>query len=255
MTYAFIPGPEQPNVQISIPKGQVIAGYAIGILVFDIWYPLLPGNVVNASTYSFPVLYKKLEGVSADELSRGDPSALDPLVKAAKELEKQGVRAIVGACGYFTNYQKEAATMLDVPVFLSSLLQMPIIKQALKPNQKVGIICGNAPALTPKTLSQCDIDDLTNVVITGAQDLPEFQNLMEETGHFNSFKIEQELVGLVKQLVSDNPDIGAILIHCSDMAPYAWSIQNAVRLPVFDYTTLINWIYSGIVRHPFAGFI
>jgi len=255
MTYAYISGPEQPNVQLSIPKGQVIAGNAIGIIAYPIWYPLVPGNVANATSYTFPVLYKVLEGVSADELSRGDPAVLGPLIEAGRELEKQGVRAIVGSCGYFANYQKEAAAALDVPVFLSSLLQMPVIKQGLKPNQKVGIICGNAPALTPRTLSQCDIDDLADIVIVGAQDLPEFQNIVKETGHFNSFKIEQELVGLAKQLVSDNPDVGAILIHCSDMPPYAWSIQNAVKLPVFDYTTLMNWVYSGIVRQPFTGFI
>lgn len=255
MTYAYIPGLGQPDVQISMPKGQVIAGNAVGIITYPIWYPLLPGNVANASTYNFPVLYKVLEGVGADELSRGDPVVLDLLIEAGKELEKQGVRAIVGSCGYFTNYQKEAAAALDVPVFLSSLLQMPVIKQGLKPNQKVGIICGNAPALTPRTLSQCGIDDLADIVIVGAQDLPEFRNIIKETGHFNSFKIEQELVGLAKQLVKDNPDVGAILIYCSDMPPYAWSIQNAVRLPVFDYTTLINWVYTGIVRRPFAGFI
>ncbi len=255
MTYAYMLGTEQPNVQVSMPKGQVIAGNAIGILTYKIWYPLLPGNVANASTYNFPVLYKVLEGVEADEMARGDASALGPLVEAGKELQEQGVRAIVGACGYFANYQKEAAAMLDVPVFLSSLLQMPIIKRGLKPNQKVGIICGNAPALTPKTLSQCGIDDLADVIIAGCQDLPEFQNILKETGHFNSFKIEQELVGLAKQLASDNLDIGAILIHCSDIPPYSWSIQNAVKLPVFDYITLINWVYSGIVRRPFTGFI
>ena len=255
VTYAYIPRPEQVNVDISVPKGQVIAGNAIGILTFETCYPLLPGNVANASTYSFPVLYKNLQGVSAAEMSVGDPAALEPLIEAAKELQKQGVRAIVGACGYFANYQKDTSARLDIPVFLSALLQVPVIKRGLKPNQKIGAICMNAAGVTPRILSQCGIDEPGDIVVAGAGHLPECQNILKGTGHLNAYKMERELVDLTKQLVNDNPDIGAILFHCSDIATFAWSIQNAVRLPVFDYTTLINWVYSGIVRYPFAGFM
>ena len=255
MAYGFMPGPEQVNTQISIPKGQAIAGNAIGILVLDLWYPYLPGNVANASTYNFPVQYKILRGSTIPQILSADPTLLDLIVEGGRELEKQGARAIVGACGYFGNYQKEAAAILDVPVFLSSVLQIPIIRRGLKPNQKIGVICAVADSLTPKLLSQCGIDDLSNVVIAGAQDLPEFQNILQCTGSFNSHEIEQQLVELAKQLVNDNPDIGAILLECSDMPPYAWAIQNAVRLPVLDFTTLIDWVYNTVVRRPFAGFI
>jgi hypothetical protein len=255
MVYGFMPGPEQVNTQISIPKGQAIAGNAIGILVLDLWYPYLPGNVANASTYNFPVQYKILRGSTIPQILSADPTLLDLIVEGGRELEKQGARAIIGACGYFGNYQKEAAAILDVPVFLSSVLQIPIIRRGLKPNQKVGVICAVADSLTPKLLSQCGIDDLSNIVIAGAQDLPEFQNILQCTGSFNSHEIEQQLVELAKQLVSKNPDIGAILLECSDMPPYAWAIQNAVKLPVLDFTTLINWVYNTVVRRPFAGFI
>jgi len=255
MVYGFMPGPEQVNTQISIPKGQAIAGNAIGILVLDLWYPYLPGNVANASTYNFPVQYKILRGSTIPQILSADPTLLDLIVEGGRELEKQGARAIIGACGYFGNYQKEAAAILDVPVFLSSVLQIPIIRRGLKPNQKVGVICAVADSLTPKLLSQCGIDDLSNIVIAGAQDLPEFQNILQCTGSFNSHEIEQQLVELAKQLVSNNPDIGAILLECSDMPPYAWAIQNAVKLPVLDFTTLINWVYNTVVRRPFAGFI
>ena len=255
MVYGFMPGPEQVNTQTSIPKGQAIAGNAIGILVLDLWYPYLPGNVANASTYNFPVQYKILRGSTIPQILSADPTLLDLIVEGGRELEKQGARAIIGACGYFGNYQKEAAAILDVPVFLSSVLQIPIIRRGLKPNQKVGVICAVADSLTPKLLSQCGIDDLSNIVIAGAQDLPEFQNILQCTGSFNSYEIEQQLVELVKQLVNNNPDMGAILLECSDMPPYAWAVQNAVRLPVFDFITLINWVYNAVVRRPFAGLI
>jgi len=127
--------------------------------------------------------------------------------------------------------------------------------RSLKPNQKVGIICANSPYLTPSLLTQCGVTDLSRVVIVGAEKCPEFSNIINCTGRFVSAKIEKELVGLAKDLVAKNPEVGAILLECSDMPPYAWAIQNAVRLPVFDFIIMINWIYDAVVRKPFAGFV
>jgi len=255
MTYAYMPGPQQPNTDIQMIKGQAIAGCAIGIVVLELWYPLVPGNVANGSTFDFPVLFKILKGSTGQQISTADPILLDMILEAGEELERQGARAIVGACGYFANYQKAASEKLNLPTFLSSVLQVPIILQGLKPDQKVGIICANAPAFTPDLMSQCGITDQSRVVIVGAQECPEFHNIFDGTGHFNSYKVGQEIVGLAKDLVGKHPEVGAILLECSDMPPYARAVQNAVRLPVFDFISLINWIYHGVVRHPFAGFI
>ena len=255
MTYAYLPGPQQPDTDIQMLKGQAVAGCAIGILVLDLWYPYLPGNVANGSTYNFPVLFKILKGTTVPQILNADPSLLDMIVEGGKELEQQGVRAIVGACGYFGHFQEEASRRLSVPTYLSSVLQVPVMLRGLKSDQKVGIICGSGPHLTPSLLNQCGVKDLSRVVIVGAQDCPEFGNITKCTGHFVSAKIEKELVGLARELVSKNPEVGAILLECSDLPPYAWAIQNAVRLPVFDFPTLTTWIYHGVVRRPFAGFV
>jgi hypothetical protein len=247
-------GIDQPDTAVSITEKQRIAGHAIGIIVLDVWYPLLPGNVANATSYSFPVLYGTLKGAGAEVL-KGDTALLDKIIEAGKELEKQGVRAIVGSCGYFGFYQREAAAALHVPIFLSSLLQVPSIIQSLKVEQKVGIMCASADSLTPNIFKACGIDNLSRVAIIGAQDLPEFKNILQSRGHFNSFKLEQDLVSLAKQFTKNNPDVGAILLECSDMPPYAWAIQKAISLPVFDFITMINWVYNAVVRRPFAGFI
>ena len=255
MTYAWMPGPEQPNTEIKMLKGQVVAGAAIGILVLDLWYPYMPGNVANASTYKFPLLFKILKGTSVPQILSADPSLLDKIVEGGNELAQQGVRAIVGACGYFGHFQKAASEHFSVPTFLSSVLQAPIIMRSLKPGQKVGIICADAPHLGSSLLTQCGVKDQSRIVVTGAQDYPEFRNIIEGTGHFISAKIEKELVNAAKNLVAENPHIGAILLECSDMPPYAWAIQNAVRVPVFDFITMTNWIYDAVVRKPFAGFV
>lgn len=254
--YGYTSGYDQEEV--FIPKGQVVAGNAIGIIVLGVWYPLVSGNVANATTFSFPVHYKLIEGGFSDKILSPEPvlALSEQTIAAGRELEQQGCRAIVGACGYFANYQPEVAAALNVPCFLSSLMQIPMISRSLKPGQKVGIICADGDALAPApALENCGVNDRSTVVIAGAQGLPQMQNINQDTGHLNNAKFEQELVDFSKQTVNENPDIGAILLECSDMPPYARAIQEAVRLPVFDFTTMINWVYDAVVRRPFAGFM
>ncbi len=233
---------------------QSIAGHAIGIVVLETWYPLLPGNVANATSYDFPVRYKILQEATVEKIMSADPSLLEMIIEAGHEFEREGIRAMVGACGYFANYQAEVASALDIPVFLSSLLQVPLITQALKPSQKVGILVANGKALNQKMLRTCGIAPDAPIVYAGMETEPEFRNILEYGGRFDYSKFEQELVGKAELLVRDNPEIGAILLECSDMPPFAWSVQRAVKLPVFDFNTLINWIYHGVVQRRYQGF-
>jgi len=254
--YAYMTGLEQPTDGLSIAKERRIGGHAIGILRLDCLIPLLPGDVSNANTYKFPVLYKIAEGVTEEQLFKGEPSVGERLIKAGKELEKQGVRAISSSCGYFGYYQKEVAAALDIPVFLSSLLQIPLISRALRPGQKVGIICANSATFSPNLTSACGVNDWSIIKVVGFEDLRKSEDMaLTFPDKFNSHKFEEELVSLVRRFVNNNHDIGAILFECANLPPYAWSVQKAVGLPVFDFVTMINWAYNAVVRHPFAGFI
>ncbi len=255
MSYAFITGPEQPNADITTIQGQAVAGQAVGILVIDTWYPLVPGNVANACTYKFPVAYKILKGVTIEQIMNGDPNLLETVIEGGKELVQQGARAIVGACGSFANYQKKASEKLDVPTFLSVMLQVPLISMGLKPDQKIGVLAASAAALTQNVFDQCGITDPSRLIITEADQLSEFQRLSECKGRFNSKRLEEQIIDLMTRFVGEHPKVGAILIQCSDLPPYAWAIQNAVRLPVFDMNSLIEWVYYAVVRHPYSGFI
>ncbi|MFC1929783.1 aspartate/glutamate racemase family protein [Chloroflexota bacterium] len=255
MIYGYMPSHHQIDTTIFFTEGRSMSGHAIGILLLDAPYTLLPGDTANATTFEFPVLYKIVEGATVERVLAADPSLNELIIMAGKELEKQGVRAISGACGFFGNYQKEVAAALSIPVFLSSLLQIPLICRSFKPDEKVGVITATTKSLSLSLLSACGINDLSTIVSVGFQDLPECRNITFSTGHFNSSKVEHELVRLAKELVKKNPGVKVLLLECANLPTWAWAIQNATKLPVFDISTLINWVYSGIVRRPFAGFV
>jgi Asp/Glu/hydantoin racemase len=238
-------------------KGQVSYGEAIGILLLDSFIPFPPGDVGNASTYSFPVRYKVVKGASIERLiNQQDASLLEPFIEAGRELVKEGVKAITGDCGFMILFQERLAREFPVPVFMSSLLQVPFISRMLKPGKKVGIISADSRNLTDKHLQAAGIDENMKIKVVGMQDQKFFFDaILAEKGELNFEEVQKEVVNVSTKLVKDDEKIGAILLECSDLPPYAAAIQESVGLPVFDFTTMINYVYLALVRKKFEGFM
>src|ERR1700688_2964268 len=55
------------------PAAAASAGQAIGILMLDCRLPFIPGDVGNASSYSYPVVYKTVPGLSTAVCLAGAP--------------------------------------------------------------------------------------------------------------------------------------------------------------------------------------
>ncbi|CEH05987.1 Putative uncharacterized protein [Propionibacterium freudenreichii] len=66
--------------------------------------------------------------------------------------------------------------------------------------------------------------------------------------------MEHELVSAAEEACRD-PEVGVILLECSDMPPYAAAIQAAVGVPVFDFTTLIRWLNGAVAQRPYGGWV
>jgi hypothetical protein len=254
MYLSYMRGSQQPDQKLIQQTGRSFAGPPIGILLVEADYAMLPGNVANASTYNFPVLYQVLKGVTFERIAAADPSVLDVLIAGGETLIANGVRAVVSACGSFANYQCAAAAALSVPTYLSSMLQAPWIQAALQPKQKLLVIAAVGSALTPKVFEECAITDTDRLLVEQAIDLPEFAAMLSPEG-FNPARLETQLSEYASNLVRKHPDAGAILLQCSDLPPFAWAIQNATGLPVYDMNTLIAWVEAAAVRKPYDGII
>ena len=236
-------------------KKQSWYGESIGILILDATYPCIPGNVGNASTFPFPVRYKVVKEASIERLlKQKDITLLEPFIDAAIELQEEGVKAITGACGFMALFQREVSDAVDVPVFLSSLLQIPFIYQIIK--QKICIITADSKSLTPEHFISVGVNKEIPLLIGGMEDQKEFREaILEEKGTLDSDLIESEVVGVAKKLITENPDIGALVLECSDLPPYAHAIQKEVNLPIFDFTTMIQYVHTALVRKEFQGFM
>ena len=151
---------------MKVRGGKNIFGYAIGILMLETRFPRIPGDMGNASTWDFPVLYKVVKKATPDAVVRkGDMGLVDAFVRSAKELEKEGVRAITTNCGFLAMFHKEMTSAVNVPVLTSSLMQVPMVHAMLKPEQKVGIITIHSKSLSQNHLSAVGVENIPHVIV------------------------------------------------------------------------------------------
>ena len=239
-----------------INKGQVFYGQGIGIITLDYETPFIPGDVGNASTFNFPVRYHTVKDFTVSRMYARDMTALDEFIEAGRQLVKDGVKAITGNCGYLALFQKQLANELDVPVFMSSLLQVPFMASMIKDGEKIGILVANKDVLHPSLLEAVGISESTSLVIKGMEKRNYFhQAVIEEVGTLDSAKVEEEVVSEALKMVEEDPSIKMILLECTCMPPYAAAVQRATGLPVFYFVTMINFVHSTLVRKEFTGFM
>jgi len=248
---------ENNSLRVNMQKQQQIAGYAVGIVyIEDVWYPLVPGNVVNAYSYDFPVRMRAVPNLDIPRIMAADPTIADDIITLGKHMiEKEGVRAISAACGFFGNFQKKVAEALDVPVALSSMVQIPWIKTIIKPSQKIGVLTANGASFNKQLAEACSITDYDQMVVRDLRHAKEFSCILEGRGEFDNGIVREEVIAAALSLLEEDCDIGAILLECSDMPPYAADIQAATQLPVFDFITLIKWLHSGTAQRPYNGWV
>ncbi|WP_120003909.1 aspartate/glutamate racemase family protein [Nesterenkonia muleiensis] len=244
--------------RITARPGKYAYGMGLGIMLVDEVYPGFPGDVRNASAYPFPIQYDIAAGVDIQQLvyAEDKSACLEPILAAARRLERMGVRAIAAECGYFAYFQREVAAHVEVPVFMSSLLQVPLAQQIIGPQKKVGVICASREQLTDTHLHSVGIEDEDRVALIGNREdhpIEEFANLWlsdqrPELPTADYSIAEREFLTLCRKAIERHPDIGALVFECTGFQPFARAVQRELDLPLFSWSTLLDYAYS-VVNH------
>ena len=225
----------------------------IGILLNEEATRGVPGFLANKDTFSFSVKVKEVSGVYSRNLIEGDVTLLEAYIKAAKELENEGVKAITGNCGFLARFQQELRKVLSVPFFSSSLLLVPLIYFMLPKTQKIGIITFDSSKLSEIHFNACgwSIKDIP-VVIKGLQKKPSWAVFLEKRFSIPKYQYERELIEVGIEIVKESPSIGAIVLECTALPPFAKALQEAISVPIFDITTLVTFVHDALVRQSFS---
>jgi hypothetical protein len=222
----------------------------IGILRMDNQIPRIPGDIANTSTFDFPVVFRVIPGSTNDRVVyQRDRSLLEPYLGGARELEAEGAAALTTTCGFLSMFQPELAAEVSVPVFTSSLLLVPLVQRMIGPDRRVGIITADENVLGDTHFNAAGWSpDTVKVAVRGLQDGPGFRGFIEDRPVVDTEACGREMVAAARALVAEHPDVGAIVLECTNMAPYAYLVQEATGLPVFDVQLLANLVHEATHR-------
>jgi Asp/Glu/hydantoin racemase len=226
--------------------GKALYGASVGILMLEARFPRIPGDMGNALTWPFPVHYRIVRGASPDRVVRRRAEGLlDDFIAAARELVADGVDGITTNCGFLSLFQDELAAAVGVPVATSSLMQAPLIQATLPPGKRVGILTISADTLTEEHLRKAGVPEGTPVM--GTDNGREFSRvILNNEEELNVELARQDLIDAGRELATATPDLGAILLECTNMVPYAADIARTTGLPVFSIYSFITWFQSAL---------
>jgi len=227
--------------------GKAIYGAPLGILMLDARFPRIRGDMGNAATWPFPVLYRVVRGATPERVVlEGAHGLLQPFVAAARELVDLGAEAITTNCGFLSLFQQELAAAVGVPVATSALMQVPWVKATLPPGRRVGVLTICRSTLTHAHLEAAGAP--ADTPLAGSEEGREFFRVLikAERRDLDVAAAEQDILDAGRSLVRAHPDVGAIVLECTNMPPYAAALREAIDRPVYDIYSMIQWFQAGL---------
>jgi len=207
----------------------------------------LKGSCTNPFSYDYPILIKRVKGINADTIViNPDPKVIDLMIMEMHKMVEQGVLAIATSCGFNAVHQQKLADSIEVPVFSSSLMQIPFVWKTLSSNQSIGVITAREKSLTKAHFNNVGVTNEMPFHVYGVEDYSEWSKLLNPADDItiDPSIMEKEIASLSLKITQNHPNIGAFVIECTDMPPFSDAIRKATRLPVFDFITMANYIVS-----------
>jgi aspartate/glutamate racemase len=205
--------------------------------------------VGNPKTFPFPVIYEKVQGaIPMRVVKERDGCLLPSFIEGAKALERRGVKAITTSCGFLAIWQKEIASAVDIPVFTSSLLQVPWAYQITGRRGRIGILTADVSSLTEVHFEGVGAAGIP-MVVRGLNPEGEFYRVyIGNSPNIDVSKAGREMVAEASALMNEHPDISGLVLECANMTVFGKAVRETVKVPVFDIVTLTCFIWSSIFR-------
>lgn len=204
------------------------------------------GDIGNAGTFDGGALFETVRAATVDRVLRGD--ARDPALagsfRAARDrLVARGARMITTSCGLLVFHQDSLARDCPVPFTASSLFQVPLRQRQFGRVGVIGLLRGS---ITPAHLAAAGVgggvpvgaldDDahLLSVLRADDPDLP-----------IDKARAEADLVAAGRALMTEAPDLRALVLECTNLPPYKDALQAALGVPVFGFLDWLEAIHRG----------
>lgn len=216
-------------------------------------FPRMFGDGGNPATWPFPVRLRVVRDASPQRVVRDRAQGLvAAFIDAGRLLADDGAAGITTTCGFLCLHQSRIADALPVPFASSSLLQAPLVARLLASNRRIGIITVDAASLTADHLRAVGIDPATPICGL-PRDSGLARVLLEDLPELDTALSMKEMLDAGRRLVSAHADVGAIVLECANMCPYAHALAVALRIPVYDWYSMLAWFAQGLYPRAFLA--
>ena len=224
---------------------------SLGIIRLDYDYPTALGDIDCPESFSYDVFYKVVPGFTFEMCQTG--SLTDEVLERFKDsikwlVKEKNVSGITGDCGFMMHFQKIAREITCVPVFMSSLCQLPTLTCAFSPNEEIIIMTANGQSLEPMRdliRYECGVDTQEKRWhIIGCEDVEGFEAVALGK-KVDTKKVEAGIVKKALEALEHYPDSRAFVMECTECPTYSDAIRCRTGLPVFDAITACNFFIEG----------
>ena len=231
--------------------GKTVYGARVGILMLDTFFPRIPGDMCNALTWPFPVLFKVVRGATAARVAERSEGMREDFMAAGEELVAEGADGITTNCGFLAPYRDELAKRCGIPVAASSLMQIPFIERLLPPGRRAGVVTVSSVTLDADHLEAAGARPDTPVA--GTENGAEFHRFMRENDtRMDVAAAEGDILDAGRDLVTRHPEVGAVVLECTNMVPFARALGQALALPVYSIYSFVCWFHAGLAPRDFG---
>ncbi|MGY8631877.1 aspartate/glutamate racemase family protein [Bradyrhizobium sp. 14AA] len=219
----------------------------LGIIMLDIAIDRPPGDVGHPASWPFEVIFRTVPGASARKIVDGnDADLIEAFVAAGDALHAQGAIGLTTSCGFLASRQRELSARMKLPLATSSLLQLPMVERCLTAGRRAGVITYDAKALTDRHFVEVGADPGTPRV--GLPPNGSLRAHIEGGRSYDRDGLRRDVHAAVRALLSENPNIGAIVFECTNLPPFSDDVSRGFGLPVYDIITLGRWFHSGLTQ-------
>lgn len=212
----------------------------IGVLMLDTAFERIKGDAGNVDSYHVPAKLCVVKNAGSTDIVRNgkpDPELVAAFCAAAQDLEAQGAIAITSTCGFLVSVQDDIARSVNIPVIVSALTLFGMIRN-MHGGRRIGVITASSTQLGEHVLAAANIAP-SQIVIAGMEDSAAFANsiLVAKAAQCTTIDrqaIEAAVVQKATRLCLTHPDLGAILLECGNLPPYADAIRAATQKPVYS---------------------
>ena len=229
--------------------GKTVYGATLGIMMLETRFPRVHGDMGNALTWPFPVQYRVVPGASPDKVVRKSPLDLaDAFIAAAQDLVASGCDGITTNCGFLALVQDKVAEAVPVPVATSSLMQIPMVQKLLPPGQRVGVLTISKNTLTNAHLLAAGVDDPSAIPIGGTDGGRAFTTgILDDHEEIDFEACRADMIDAARDLARGHDGIGAIVLECTNMVPYAADVRKVTGLPVYSIYNFTVWFQQSLL--------